>query len=368
MNNRISALALAATLLAGLPLGARAQAPPPLVPPPPPPPPVSAGDTPGGGPFQAAPTTLGPITGSLPLRYKFTHGQVFRYQISLDTEGNLLTGPSEGTPIRQHVDMTLHQTVEDVRASDGAATLATQIDSLSATRDGKNVPLSKAAQQQLKQATTTVVDPTGKVLSFDRPAGAGAAAIPGLNFSPLDFQGLNALSADPVGMIVNILAADPVTVSDTWRSTYTTPTGSLEEHTADTLSSGTVIDGDTLVTIGQKLYAEFKPPKPGAESNAAHLLGLVTGTGQTQFDVDAGVINSQTTAMQINLKAVPSKSNAAGTPTPVMANLKVKSTLTRVHDDGTPVTPPGTILPTMPVFPANPAPAPTDEPPTGQLQ
>ena len=71
----------------------------------------------------------------------------------MDVNGTFTDPNGTGIPMKQHMDMTLHQTVQSVRASDGAATLATQIDTLAFAMNGQNIPLPPEAQQRFKQAS-----------------------------------------------------------------------------------------------------------------------------------------------------------------------------------------------------------------------
>ena len=292
MNYRTCSItvALAAALLPGVPLGVQAQAPPPLVPPPPPPPPGFPGapaiappvqvaptipdgsvapPVPGvpndGGPTPPAPSPAGPSNGSVTLRYKFRTGQVLNYRLSMDTNGTVTTPSGSGIPIKQHMDMALHQTVKSVSPTDGAATVTTQIDSLSMTLNGQNMQIPAQVQQQVKQAVTTTMTPTGKVTAFKTPSGA-TGIVPGMNFNPMDMQNLRAL---PDG---------PVKTGDIWNSTFQAPSGFLDAYSKYTLNDVSNTNGKSIASIGQKLYAEIKPMKTTAATAAGpKITGLITG-------------------------------------------------------------------------------------------
>ncbi|MBV9849643.1 MAG: hypothetical protein JO250_08135, partial [Armatimonadetes bacterium] len=370
----------------GVPLGVRAQAPPPLAPPPPPPPPPDF-PAPDGGSVQVAPTTPDtpnpptpetptpnppapnpptPTTAGVTLRYKFTPGRVLRYRLTTDTNGTIQMGPSgTGMPLKQHMTMTLTQTVKDVRASDGAATVVAQLGSVSMTVNGRPIMLPAQDQEQINKPMTAVVTPTGQVLSVQTPSGtlSGPAA---LGFNPMDLQKIGALPEKPVN------------TGDTWPGKYEAPGGVLNIYTKSTLSSLAGTAPNTIATIAQKLYLQFQPKafygktatgKTMASRTAtgaapvAKINGLITGTGTQKFDVDAGVINSQTNALQLKMTITPPKTAQAGAPPPVKANFQITSDMERVTDSGT-------IAPAAPnAGGAGTAPAaPTNEPPTGQLQ
>ena len=364
MNNRSRsmALVLAAALLSGVPIGIQAQAPP-LIPPPPPPPPGAPGapeivvppvrvapNTPDGGATVPAPNTAlppatpnpaAPAAGSVTLRYKFRTGQVLSYRLSLDTDGTVTNPSGTGIPIKQHMDMSLHQTVKSVSPTDGSATMLTQVDALTMTLNGQNIQLPAQVQQQMRQAITTTMTPTGKVIGFKTPTGA-TGMVPGLSFNPMDMQNLRAL---PDG---------PIAAGGTWNSKFEAPSGILNAYSKYTLSDVTNTDGRAVAAIGQKHYAEIKPSKTAAPSaSGPKITGLITGTGTEQFDVDAGVLNSQTNALQLKMTIAPPNSGKTGG---IKANFQINSKLTRVGADSVPAT-------------AVPAPnAPASEPPTGQLQ
>ena len=358
MNNRLRtprALALAAVLLCGgLPLGSvQAQAPPPLIPPPPPPP--SPDNTPalagGGDPNVAAPVappalppvpvpgpnTPPPAAGGVTLRYKYTPGQTIHYKLTVDVNGTITDPNGTGIPMKQHVDVTLHQTVQSVRASDGAATLATQIDSLAFTMNGRNIPLPPQAQQQFKQPYTSVMTPTGKIVSFQSPTGA---TLPGTGFGMSDIQNLRALPDQAVG------------VNDDWLSTYASAALGLTARTRYTLTK--ISDDGGTATIGQKIYGEFKPPTaaPTAATTPMpkmNMSGLLTGTGTETFDITAGQIAGQINDLSMKMTMTP-----PGVGHAMKTDFHITTDMERVPD-GTATTTPA-------------PPAPTGEPPTGQLQ
>ena len=363
MNNRSRpyGLVLAAALLIVAPIGVCAQAIP-LVPPPPPPPPGQ----PGAPPIITAPAQAGPVApdGAPPaptppvptpdapnpptpaapsgvtLRYKFTPGQTLRYRVTMDAAGKVTMASGTGMPIKQHLVMTLHQTVKSVRASDGAATLATQVDTLTLNVNGRDIQLPAQAQDKFKQVITTTMTPAGKIVDFKAPT--GAAPIPGMNFNPMDFQNLRAL---PDGTVDK---------GATWNSKYAAPMGLLTASAKYTLDD---LSGDnSTATIGQKLWAEIKSPKPKAGTPAGgKVAGLITGTGKEEFDVDAGAVNSQTNALTLKMTITPPTSARPGTPASVKADFTINTDLEIMKASSTA----GTM--------AAPA-APADEPPAGQLQ
>lgn len=121
-------LFLTAALLAACPLTAWAQDAAPATP--------------------AAPTAVTPGAAStqpVTLRLKFTPGQTQYYSMSMDIDGTVQSpGAQTPFPIKNHIDMLMHQKVKDVRATDGAATLESGIDTMTFSMNGQTFPLPQA--------------------------------------------------------------------------------------------------------------------------------------------------------------------------------------------------------------------------------
>jgi hypothetical protein len=236
-----------------------------------------------------------------------------------------------GQPIKLHLEMTLAQTVKSVDTN-GAATISEQVSGLTTTLNGQAIPLPPQSQQQLQQPFTAVLTPTGQVLSIKTAAASASSPFPGMDPSQLSqFQGL------PKAAVV---------VGDKWRSDVTSAVAGVETHIAYSLT-GLSTDGDTA-TISQKIYEAFKPAAPGTgQAPPMKLNGLLTGTGTQQFDVAAGQIASQTNNLTLDLTVTPATAGAQA----VKSHMDITTTLQRQSGQ-----------------PAAGTPAPTDEPPTAQLQ
>ena len=291
----------AAALLAACPLAVRAQTAAPLPAPP------------------AAPTAP-PAASAQPvaLRLKFTPGQTLYYSLVTDTNGTLLTGQSgAGMPIQIHMQMLMHQTVKDVRASDGAATLDVGLDSMSMGMNGQTMPLPADKMAQMKTIGTMVILPTGKSLSFTPSAGLSAAApMPGM-----DMTHMNPMSS--LGQFPDT----PVKVGDVWKSAVAMGMMGTQVAAGFTLLSVDTADGKTVAVIKQTTKGTFDTSTPAAGAAAPAgmpMKGDVTGTGTMRFDVDAGAVIGQTARANVTMTLTPPGANA-----PVNMEMKVNSTLKR---------------------------------------
>lgn len=277
---------------------------------------------------------------SVLLRLKFTQGDVIRYHLAMDINGNVQVGDN-GTkqPLKEHVDMTLTQTVKNVTGDQ--ATISEQMGNMAISLNGKDVPLPPQTQQQTEQPFTLVETTRGKVISITAPTGGGPIGMPGMNPTQME----NMETVLPEGTVT------PGT--STWRSDVTLPTSGIESHSKFSIDSLSA-DGN-LATIGQKLWIQFKPATgPGAPP--MKLNGLMTGTGTQTFDVAAGQIASQTNDMHLTMSTAAPGSNMT-----IKTDFQINVHMDRVSN------PAGT-NPTPATPPAPAAPAPGDEPPTNQLQ
>ncbi len=119
----------AALVLASCPLAASAQTAAPVI----------------------TPAPSAPPAQTVTLRLKFTPGQTLYYRLTTDTAGLMLTGQSgAGIPIKNHMEMLLHQTVKDVRATDGAATVDSGIDTMTMSMNGQTFPIPEDKLAQMK--------------------------------------------------------------------------------------------------------------------------------------------------------------------------------------------------------------------------
>lgn len=251
----------------------------------------------------ASPTvTPGPGTGSaVTLRFKFSPGQTLYYQMTTDTDG-VVQSPQLPTPmpIKNHIVMLLHQTVKDVRASDGAATMESGLDSMTFSMNGQTFPMPKDKMAQMKNIGTTLILPNGKVLSFTpNPALAGATAMPGM-----DMSHSNALSS--LGQLPDV----PLKAGDSWKSAVAMGMLGTQIASGFALTSVDVTDGKTIATVGQTIDGTFNTATANAAAassplGAMTMQGKVNGTGTLRFDTDAGALEGATSNLTMAMTMTP---------------------------------------------------------------
>ena len=311
MNIRI----LAAALAAAFPVAAFAQnapAAPPVAPTPP-----------------VVITT--PAAQAVTLRYKFALGQVRRYKMTMTMTGAMLTGQSgAGVPMNTVIEMTMRQTVKDIRPSDGAATIEQQIESMQTSMNGKDVPSSPQQGAILKNPSTSVMLPTGKVVSIQMPAMA-ANALPGMDFS-------KALSS------ANVAFPDlPVKVGDVWNGAVTAGMAGMKMLTTSTLAGVDTSNSGQIATINQKIDGDINMNVSKGMPITMKIAGKMTGDGTQIFDVAAGEIAKQTMTMDINflMQFTPPAGQTvpAGMPGAMKMAMKETVTMERLSDTAPAVAP-----------------------------
>ena len=282
----------ALTLLSAVPLSAHAQAAP------------------------ATPLTPAPAAQAVTLRYKFVPGQVHRYKFNIDMDGTM---PSPmggaGAPLQMTMRMTLKQTVKDIRASDGAATISSQIEDAHTSVNGKETALPQAQADQMKKPYVMVMLPTGRVLSVDMPAMGGG--LPGMDFSKGMFTSMAAL---PDG---------PVKVGDTWKGSGGMPTAGMQMTFTSTLNSLSQT-GPTLATIAQQQAGVIDMALSQGMPVAMKMTGTITGSATQVFDADAGALVSSTGTANTDMTMAFDKP-ADGSPLPpgmpAAMNIQMKTTI-----------------------------------------
>ena len=291
---------LALTLLTASPLSAHAQAAP------------------------AAPAPSAPNAQSITLRYKFTPGQIHRFKFHIDMDG-LMPSPAggAGTPLQMTMQMTMRQTVKNVRASDGAATISSQIEDAHTVVNGKETALPQAQLDQMKKPSTMVMLPSGKILSFDMPA-IGGAGLPGTDFS----QGMfNSTAALPDG---------PVRVGDTWKGSAGMPVAGTKMTFTSTLNSLSQTK-PSLATIGQQQAGVIDMTLSQGMPVAMKMTGTVKGSGTQVFDADAGALVSTTGTASTDMTMTfgkPADGSALPPGMPAAMNVQMKTTITMQRLDG----------------------------------
>lgn len=294
---------LTLALLSAMPLAAHAQGTPNL----------------SGVPVTATPAagTAQPVT----LRLKFTPGRTLYYNLIADTNGMMQNAMVQGAvPITTHVDIRLHQTVKSVRAADGAATIETGVDALTYTMNGEVNSLSPDKLAQVKTVGTTVILPTGKVLSFTPNPALGRSPMPGM-----DMSHTNALGS------LGQLPDAPVKTGDTWKSIVSMGMAGVQTASVFTLSNVDTTGGKTIAVVDQATDGEFDSATVKDKDVNAMPLGMdakgkVTGIGKLRFDVDAGALESAVNHSDLTM-TLGQSADAPGTT----LQMKITTTMKRVE-------------------------------------
>ncbi len=270
---------------------------------------------------------------SYTLRYKFTPGQTLAYKLTMDASGTITGGPGgQSIPLQQHMTMTFHQTVSDVRATDGVATVVTKFDTMDATLNGQPLTNINAQTGPLKDGITATISPTGKTLSV-KANGADAANPPmGMDFSKLGtFQGTAQLPDAAVS------------IGDNWKGTMdlTSALGSqmsgVQAALSSTLNGVNTTDGKTIAGIGQTTTATIN--SPGGDAAPMKSEGSMTGTGTLKFDMDGGSVISQVNAAKLDMTLTPKAAAGAAPSGPLHLNFQINSDLERTDAAAAPAAP-----------------------------
>ena len=253
---------------------------------------------------QTAPlVTAAPAPSAVPsgpavtLRYKFAVGQVRRYEYDEQTDMLTDTGKAgAGIPINITMQKTMRQTVKSIRATDGAATIITQIETVRVLHNGKEVPLSEEQRAKIKQPITQVVLPNGKVFSVQAPI-SGSAGVPGMGFSKGASGSLGSTVALPEGR---------TRIGDTWDTTGSFPGLGVDLASKSTLASLDQKNGTTLATIETKQTG--MTDKAFAGETPMKMQGQITGEVFQVFDMSAGVLQSMKGSCSSDLLMTAEKS------------------------------------------------------------
>lgn len=277
-------------------------------------------------PAQVAVPTIpaAPAPQAVALRYKFVPGQMHRYQMTMTMKGLMLTGQSgAGLPLNSSMRLIFQQTVKEVRASDGAATLVAQIEEVHSLMNGQETALPEAQQAKMKQPYTIVMLPTGKMLSADIPS-LNASALPGMDMS----KGLFSGSA--------FLPDGPVKIGDTWNGVAASPMVGMQMTSVSTLAGLEQKNGASLATITQTQKGTIYTTMSKGLPVTMKMLGTVTGIGTQVFDATAGAIQSATgttnTLMTMTFGKSASGTSPAGLPQQMKMEMKAEVSMQRLDD------------------------------------
>lgn len=262
-----------------------------------------------------APAAAAPDAAGVTLRYKFTPGQTRLYKFSMDSDGMLTGGPNgQGFPIQQHMDAILRQTVKDVRASDGAATIQVGYDSLTMTMNGQPLPAQNT--DAMKQVGTMVMLPTGKILSFTSGNAANAGPFGNMNSM---FQNMNN-GTFPDG---------PVKADDKWDSTVAMAAMGLKATASNTIVSADTHTAHYTTVLKGTMDTGAVTPAPNTPTLPLTIAGTLDGTSDQTFDVAAGALTTQTGTVNMDMTMTPKAGQGAA---PAMGPMKMKMKITTHMD------------------------------------
>lgn len=274
---------------------------------------------------QAPVPPAAPAAGTATLRYKFTPGQVSRYKMTTNMTGTMMTGQSgAGFPLNTATQIIMKQTVKDVRASDGAATISTEIESMRVAMNGKEQTLSDAQQAPMKKPFTQVMLPTGKVLSMKMPDTMGAA-MPGMDFSK-SFSSMSVAFPD-----------GPLKAGEDWKNTVSAPGMEGTNLNYDSTLTSLTGDGDAArANIDQKINGTLGMTLTQGMPMGMTMAGTVNGTGTMVFNTALGAVESLSNNSSINMtmtfKAKPGQAPPPGMPAGMKMEMRQKTTMERLPD------------------------------------
>ena len=230
-------------------------------------------------------------TKSVILRYKYVPGQTRRYKLHTSMDTVLLPAlPGAQPALNMTIDMVIRQTVQKVRASDGAATSIGQIEEFHVFSNGRETALPYPSSAQMKRPYTTVSLPSGKVLSVQL-----SAPPPGLT----DLYPGKKISGPTV-----TFPSHPVKIGDSWVGTAAADTGTTVLLT-NTLTGFDTTNGVLHAIIQQKTIGAIKRSMSPGTSEPAGLTGTVTGEGTLVFDVISGAISRLAAVSKVDMKIIP---------------------------------------------------------------
>ena len=276
-------------------------------------------------PVPAAPAPAAPTAGAVTLRYKFVPGQVHRYKLTTTVAGTMMTGQSgAGFPLNTATQIVMKQTVKDVRASDGAATITTQIESMRFAMNGQEQPIPEAQQALMKKPITQVMLPTGKVLSVDLPNAPGTS-LPGMDFSKT-FSSMSVAFPD-----------GPLKAGEDWKSTISAPGMKGTDLNYDSTLTSLSGDGDAArANIDQKIAGTLGMTLSQGMPMGMKMAGTVNGTGTMVFNTALGLVesltNNSSVDMTMTFKAKPGAAVPPGMPAGMKMQMQQKTTLERLPD------------------------------------
>ena len=282
------------------------------------------------------------------LRYKFTPGQVWAYDLNMTGAGAVVVSglPETGEvsiPLAVAVNMPLAEVVRAVDAQ-GNGTLGVQLSTMGMETtalgktthlsldfprgrmevDGQPQPLPGPSLAEALEKLSMVVSPQGQLLKVEGldPLTKAMEKTPPGGFNPLNPGGLIQMKSlltaySPAFPLL------PVAVGDTWEEKLTLPASApgaapnelLLRYTLEKLGQ---VDGRPLARIGMEGRFEITdmptpPDQPGGQPGKLDRL-VMTVAGQMFLDLDAGQLHSARMALGLDMSAGGAQPAGGGPP------------------------------------------------------
>ncbi len=249
--------------------------------------------------------------GAASLAYKFTPGEVLRYQMTMDIKGG-----SSISQMTSRISMLVTATVESVDAKTGDATLSVGESGLKSTTTLNGRPFSMPgaeASSATQAARTVTVSPLGApvLVAADAQANDGSDAPDADKPPPASANGSMETSSimpgtggfDDSGLgLGGPFPNHPIQVGDVWR--FASGFGAFatgREYQKESLVALSRSGGHTVANLGDQFSMTATPKAPGTIEETTHS----TGIGSEQFDVTSGTLLASAVTVTIMSKDPP---------------------------------------------------------------
>lgn len=254
----------------------------------------------------AARAASAPIT----LRYKYTLGEVRRYQMTMDMDMTMHMAARPASmpqmpPMHTHMVMAYSQTVQSVQP-DGSATLVSHITQMTTTLNGHVVFLPQTMTSADAQSFTIVMSPTGKMLSMTLPPSVQSKMPAGMDFSKIG------------GIAPAMLPEDAVRIGDTWGGPADMPQmfgaamPGMPGMQSDVVSSLAGLEPGGIADIRQQIRGTVGSAASAGAAGLLKMQGQVEGDSLVKFDTNAGRIATQDGQERVSIDTMPESGTPAG--------------------------------------------------------
>ncbi len=236
------------------------------------------------------------------LKFKYTPGEVQRYQYTTDTSSaGGYTSFSSNVPMVTHMTAVLTETVQSVNPATGNATihLAFGQPTMTMTANGATMPISVPANSL--GGGTMVVSPIGARISMklDGTTGAAPTGTAFTGVAPTGAELPNTVSSGGTMGQFSPFPEHPVSVGDVWRGviSFGSAVGG-EMYTKQSLLGVSSNGGHSVADIALRYSMDMNLSRTAGDG--LRITGTETGTGREQFDVTDGSVKSMMIAMHLN--------------------------------------------------------------------